>query len=95
VEAKQRDLRMELGLVVNPIFTLPSEIISRVFVQCLPSHGCVRPSPVTAPLLLGQICRDWRDIALSSCELPNSIEVAFIAQRWTRHKEPNDGHSFY
>ncbi|KAJ7826724.1 hypothetical protein B0H13DRAFT_1452924, partial [Mycena leptocephala] len=65
VEAKQRDLRMEFGLVVNPIFTLPSEIISRVFVQCLPSHGCVRPSPVTAPLLLGQICRDWRDIALS------------------------------
>ncbi|KAJ6559907.1 hypothetical protein B0H19DRAFT_864058, partial [Mycena capillaripes] len=54
---------------VYPILTLPPEISARIFVECLPSHGRVRPSTVTAPLLLAQICRDWRHIAISSCQL--------------------------
>ncbi|KAJ7637378.1 hypothetical protein DFH06DRAFT_1478838 [Mycena polygramma] len=43
---------------------------------CLPAHGRIRPSPVTPPLLLTQVCRDWREIALSTCELWCSVDVA-------------------
>ncbi|KAJ7200849.1 hypothetical protein GGX14DRAFT_371966, partial [Mycena pura] len=66
---KQQELEQRLALVVYPVLTLPDEIISRIFVDCLPSHGRVCPSQRTAPLLLAQICRLWRDIALETCEL--------------------------
>ncbi|KAJ7932274.1 hypothetical protein B0H13DRAFT_1857108 [Mycena leptocephala] len=90
LETKQLELEMELGQIVYPVLTPPSEIIVRIFVQCLPSHGRMRPSPVTAPLLLAQICRHWRDIALSSCQLWNSVDVAFTL-RSRRQRRPNDG----
>ncbi|KAJ7812946.1 hypothetical protein B0H14DRAFT_3478508 [Mycena olivaceomarginata] len=82
---------MDLGQIVYPVLTLPPEITTRIFVESLPSHARVRPSPVTAPLLLAQICGDWRRIALSSCELWNSVDIAFITQRWTHKQQPNDG----
>ncbi|KAJ6601608.1 hypothetical protein B0H10DRAFT_1762067, partial [Mycena sp. CBHHK59/15] len=52
-----------------PILTLPNEITSQIFVHCLPTHGRVRPSRQAVPLLLVHICRQWRDIALSTWEL--------------------------
>ncbi|KAJ7194315.1 hypothetical protein GGX14DRAFT_378075, partial [Mycena pura] len=52
--------------------TLLSEILAHIFVYCLP-HGRIRPSPRTAPLVLGQICRRWRDVALSTGRLWSSL----------------------
>ncbi|KAJ7200827.1 hypothetical protein GGX14DRAFT_659559 [Mycena pura] len=72
---KQQELEQRLALVVYPVFTVPNEIISRIFVDCLPSHGRVCPSYRTAPLLLAQICRLWRDIALETCELWSSVNL--------------------
>ncbi|KAF8217141.1 hypothetical protein K438DRAFT_1496969, partial [Mycena galopus ATCC 62051] len=51
-----------------PIFTIPVEIISEIFLHCLPAPSlpaadAVHPSTTLAPLLLGQICRMWREIA--------------------------------
>ncbi|KAF8152014.1 hypothetical protein K438DRAFT_1433339, partial [Mycena galopus ATCC 62051] len=54
---------------VYPVLTLPNEVISMIFVHCLPAHGRVRPSPRRAPLLLAQICTLWREIALSTGQL--------------------------
>ncbi|KAJ7667265.1 hypothetical protein B0H17DRAFT_836591, partial [Mycena rosella] len=54
---------------VYPVLTLPPEIVSQIFVNCLPIHGRVRPSPTTAPLTLTQICHHWREIALSTSAL--------------------------
>ncbi|KAJ7140755.1 hypothetical protein C8R44DRAFT_530102, partial [Mycena epipterygia] len=54
---------------VYPVLTLPDDITSRIFVECLPTHGRVRPSPRNAPLILSQICRQWREIALSISDL--------------------------
>ncbi|KAJ7193872.1 hypothetical protein GGX14DRAFT_321653, partial [Mycena pura] len=65
---KQQELERRLGLIVYPVLTLPTEIVSRIFIDCLPDHGRVCPSQRT-PLLLAQICRCWRDIALETCEL--------------------------
>ncbi|KAJ7167781.1 hypothetical protein C8R46DRAFT_870883, partial [Mycena filopes] len=57
-----------------PALTLPVEITSEIFLCCLPrtSEYFLPPtfeSPVRAPMLLLQICRTWRAIALSSPRL--------------------------
>ncbi|KAJ6542936.1 hypothetical protein B0H19DRAFT_957879, partial [Mycena capillaripes] len=65
LEEKQRELETALSTIVYPVLTLPPEIVSRIFVECLPSHGRVRPSPRTPPLVLAQICQKWREIALT------------------------------
>ncbi|KAJ7718598.1 hypothetical protein DFH07DRAFT_933541 [Mycena maculata] len=73
LETQQQELEGSLSLVVYPVLSLPFEVTSRIFVHCLPAHGRVSPSPSNAPLILAQICRDWRDIAVSTCELWSSI----------------------
>ncbi|KAJ6494133.1 hypothetical protein DFH09DRAFT_1206823 [Mycena vulgaris] len=55
-----------------PVFLLPPEITSLIFGLCLPS-GPRWPSPREAPLLLGQICRQWRGICLDTPDLWESI----------------------
>jgi hypothetical protein len=52
---------------------LPYELISYIFLCCLPLDRRVRPSRSTPPLLLAQICRQWRVVALSTPQLWNSI----------------------
>ncbi|KAJ7827093.1 hypothetical protein B0H13DRAFT_1657130, partial [Mycena leptocephala] len=74
LEKAQRVVEESLALIVYPVLTLPYEITSRIFVACLPSDG-VRPSPDAAPLLLAQICRHWRKIALSTGELWCSVNL--------------------
>ncbi|KAJ6630351.1 hypothetical protein B0H10DRAFT_1649973, partial [Mycena sp. CBHHK59/15] len=52
---------------VYPILTLPLEITSEIFSHCLPPNILmVEPSTSAAPLLLTEICRTWRTIALST-----------------------------
>ncbi|KAF7350873.1 F-box domain-containing protein [Mycena sanguinolenta] len=52
----------------HPISSLPPEIISRIFVFCLPPLGTA-PSCKNAPLLTAQICRSWRELTLQTPEL--------------------------
>ncbi|KAJ6480447.1 hypothetical protein C8R45DRAFT_1216144 [Mycena sanguinolenta] len=61
--------------LVYPILSLPTEITCRIFVECLPEDGYVRPSSTRAPLLFMQVCRAWRDIAVSTSELWCSLEL--------------------
>ncbi|KAJ7101954.1 hypothetical protein C8R44DRAFT_746984 [Mycena epipterygia] len=51
LEEEESALEASLALVVYPVLTLPAEITSWIFVNCLPTHGRVIPSPSTAPLL--------------------------------------------
>ncbi|KAJ6477822.1 hypothetical protein C8R47DRAFT_1139563 [Mycena vitilis] len=53
--------------------TLPYELISDIFLLCLPLHRRVRPGRKLAPLHLAQICGYWRAIALALPELWRSI----------------------
>ncbi|KAJ7094965.1 hypothetical protein C8R44DRAFT_381563 [Mycena epipterygia] len=52
---------------------LPVELWSKIFRCALPRDGRVHPSPKAAPLLLAQICRQWRAVALATPELWSSI----------------------
>ncbi|KAJ7291894.1 hypothetical protein C8J57DRAFT_1492367 [Mycena rebaudengoi] len=54
---------------------LPFEITSKIFLDSLPSHGRIRPATDKPPLLLAQICQQWRSVALSTPELWSSIAL--------------------
>ncbi|KAJ7174948.1 hypothetical protein C8R43DRAFT_595786 [Mycena crocata] len=75
LKKQQRELEDSLKLVAYPVLNLPTKITSQIFAACLPWHGRVRPSPKAAPLLLAQICRQWREVALATCELWSSIDL--------------------
>ncbi|KAJ7876606.1 hypothetical protein B0H13DRAFT_2054967 [Mycena leptocephala] len=64
-----------LDAVTYPVLSLPTEITSRIFVECLPTHGYVRPSVRRAPLLLMRVCRQWEGITLETSELWRSLEM--------------------
>ncbi|KAJ7057567.1 hypothetical protein C8F01DRAFT_1306297 [Mycena amicta] len=55
-----------------PSAKIPPEIVTEIFVCCLPASPA-SPSPRAAPLLLSQICARWRDIALDTPELWSNI----------------------
>ncbi|KAF7334600.1 F-box domain-containing protein [Mycena venus] len=63
----------ELDSIVYPVLTLPAEITSHIFTQSLPIDAT--PSRYAAPLLLTQVCRLWRTIALATPNLWQSIVV--------------------
>ncbi|KAJ7208055.1 hypothetical protein GGX14DRAFT_455349 [Mycena pura] len=58
-----------------PVLTLPFDIASQIFVYCLPQEDDALPCRTEAPLLLAGICREWRDIALATHELWNTIHL--------------------
>ncbi|KAK7053562.1 hypothetical protein R3P38DRAFT_1461157 [Favolaschia claudopus] len=82
-------IALDLGRNSTPVHDLPPEIISDIFILCLPAHGRVKPSPETAPLLLAQICRRWREIALETCQLWCSIYLEFPweSDRWDTYSQ--------
>ncbi|KAG2153855.1 hypothetical protein DEU56DRAFT_771399 [Suillus clintonianus] len=60
---------------ISPVKFLPTEILQQIFKSCLPNDRYVIPHIMSAPLLLCQICRRWRDIAQATPELWSSIDV--------------------
>nr|GAT57122.1 predicted protein [Mycena chlorophos] len=70
-----------IGSKFYPVLSLPHEIVSAIFVACLPVHGRVRPSKKTAPWILTQVCSHWRAVALSTAELWASLDLELSRQR--------------
>ncbi|KAJ6461639.1 hypothetical protein DFH09DRAFT_1175758, partial [Mycena vulgaris] len=76
--ARVRAARLLLKNIVYPVLTLPTEITAEIFIQCV--HSCWQISGAslsTAPLLLLQICRLWRTIALSTPSLWATLNIRF------------------
>ncbi|KAJ7286464.1 hypothetical protein C8J57DRAFT_1497119 [Mycena rebaudengoi] len=61
--------------------TLPSEVVSEIFLHCLPDTDFVPPDPHAAPLLLCRICRQWKHIALATPGLWSSLTVVLADMR--------------
>ncbi|KAJ7742777.1 hypothetical protein B0H16DRAFT_1890103 [Mycena metata] len=83
-EERQRRLTEEkisiqrsLNSIVYPILSLPVEVTTEVFLSCLPDEP-VQPSEKVAPMLLGRVCRHWRDIA---CSTPR-LWAALLVRLW-------------
>jgi hypothetical protein len=70
-------LQDRLDAYTYPVLTLPNEIVSEIFVHFLPVYP--RPPPILGPLspnLLGQICQEWREIALTTPALWRAISLS-------------------
>ncbi|KAJ7474180.1 hypothetical protein FB451DRAFT_1398176 [Mycena latifolia] len=73
---RRNSVQSELDKVVYPVLTLPPEITSEVFVQCMPFDLDLAPNPLKfqaglcvdppQPRLPLQVCRSWKTIALST-----------------------------
>ncbi|KAH8111588.1 hypothetical protein DFH11DRAFT_1707435, partial [Phellopilus nigrolimitatus] len=53
---------------------LPTEVLSNIFVSCLPHHNN-KPSCSAAPLSLAPICKTWKEISNTSPRLWAGIEL--------------------
>lgn len=60
-----------------PIHRLPPELLSDIFILCVPSWRTHSLDSLQAPLLLTQICRQWRLTALSTQRLWSLITIAY------------------
>ncbi|KAJ7138570.1 hypothetical protein C8R46DRAFT_609649 [Mycena filopes] len=60
---------------VDGAHTLPFELASKIFIDCLPLRRRVRPRRNRAPLHLTQVCSRWRSIALATPQLWTSIHL--------------------
>ncbi|KAJ7125441.1 hypothetical protein C8R46DRAFT_80762 [Mycena filopes] len=72
--AERQRLQLVSDAVVYPILSLPTEITAAIFLRCCDSE----PSPWAAlkgPLLLAQICHEWREIAINTPELWRSVRL--------------------
>ena len=63
---------------MSALWRLPVEVLSQIFVHCLPETNHLKVSSKLAPMLLTRICRHWREVAVNIpslwCRL--SVEVA-------------------
>ncbi|KAJ6511164.1 hypothetical protein C8R45DRAFT_966256 [Mycena sanguinolenta] len=78
LDAKAGSLQLEDPLHQPSLFlSLPPEIVAEIFVGFLPIYPEFPPYFGTlSPLLLCQVCRHWRDIALSTPALWKNISIA-------------------
>ncbi|KAJ7601142.1 hypothetical protein C8J56DRAFT_880671 [Mycena floridula] len=60
-----------------PIRRLPGDMLRDIFVSCLPMNKAADIAITDAPLLLGRVCRSWRELAMSTPQLWASIHVRF------------------
>ncbi|KAJ6553186.1 hypothetical protein B0H19DRAFT_1155885 [Mycena capillaripes] len=56
---------------------LPYELVSRIFIYCLPLRRRVRPHRNRVPLNLAGVCSQWRAVALTTPQLWASIYIEF------------------
>ncbi|TDL21797.1 hypothetical protein BD410DRAFT_789179 [Rickenella mellea] len=57
------------------IHRLPPEVLSGIFIQCLPKHCLPKPHSLEAPLFLCQICSFLRSVAVSTPQLWAAISM--------------------
>ncbi|KAJ7654099.1 hypothetical protein DFH06DRAFT_521610 [Mycena polygramma] len=96
LETSIRILREERGLLQErvvgytyPVLTLPTEIVSHIFVHFLPGYPICPPiSGPLSPKTLGQICHRWREIALSTPELWSAISLFLTSARHLQKPGP-------
>ncbi|KAJ7661589.1 hypothetical protein DFH06DRAFT_376752 [Mycena polygramma] len=73
LQAERRNIQKRLNSLRYPVLTLPFEVTSEIFTHCLP-RDVKNSEPIfnfsrdrlPAALLLSQICRSWRHVALTT-----------------------------
>jgi hypothetical protein len=65
-----QSMTLHKGLL-SALWRLPNEVLSKIFIHCLPEASFVPPgrSSNPAPMLLTRICQRWRDVAVDTPSL--------------------------
>ncbi|KAJ6594805.1 hypothetical protein B0H19DRAFT_69938 [Mycena capillaripes] len=78
---QRRRITRILNLLVYPVITLPPEIVSLIFLHCIPyPPQWAEPDDnwrCPAPLVLLHICRTWRNIRLADSSLWTTPHLQF------------------
>ncbi|KDR77069.1 hypothetical protein GALMADRAFT_246253 [Galerina marginata CBS 339.88] len=75
--------------LVSPLRHLPTDILQEIFVSCLPATHNSTMCNDEAPTLLTHVCRAWRDIALATPQLWQSIHIP-VPLNNPRHLEADE-----
>ncbi|KAJ7939885.1 hypothetical protein B0H13DRAFT_1586675, partial [Mycena leptocephala] len=59
------------------ILKLPFEMTTEIFTHCLPEYP-LRSLPSGSAMLLGQVCRQWREISIGSPRLWQSLQLELV-----------------
>lgn len=81
-------LKTKLNQLDSPIINLPPEIISHIFIFCLPDFNDYNPETFVrgdppVPFLIGAVCRSWRTIAWSTPTLWSCLSLHLSTQNFT------------
>ncbi|KAJ7161461.1 hypothetical protein C8R43DRAFT_1105101 [Mycena crocata] len=79
--------RLQYAALSRRILTLPPELLSEIFLHCLPDDEFISPDITTAPLLLCGVCRRFRNVALGTPELWSSLNMNFSEPEKDVHAE--------
>ncbi|KAJ6616207.1 hypothetical protein B0H10DRAFT_1751925, partial [Mycena sp. CBHHK59/15] len=67
LEGKRRTIEQQINSSATfAVLSLPVEIMSEIFVHCLPDLSDSQPDLMKAPFVLMDVCSAWRKIALST-----------------------------
>ncbi|KAG2128699.1 hypothetical protein DEU56DRAFT_504518 [Suillus clintonianus] len=90
-EAKITESQNTHRRIISALWRFPTEILSLIFVYCLPKNKFLSPRPQTAPLLLTRVCRRWRMVAVDMPSLWCGLSVgkerrlsAFSYESWLK-----------
>ncbi|KAJ7108807.1 hypothetical protein C8R44DRAFT_297158 [Mycena epipterygia] len=83
LQDEQQSIQNTLHLIVYPILTIPPELTIEIFLHCLPDVPW-EPNASVAPMLLGAVCRQWREIAWNTPALWNSLTIEW---RWEEKRD--------
>ncbi|KAK7448796.1 hypothetical protein VKT23_013526 [Stygiomarasmius scandens] len=79
---KLESRRNKISIFVNghrslcsPVRRLPPELLSQIFIHCIPSQHLPTRSNLEAPLLFLQVCRKWRQVTLDTPALWCGLHV--------------------
>ncbi|KAG1771060.1 hypothetical protein EV702DRAFT_659273 [Suillus placidus] len=78
-----QSMSLHRGLV-SALWRFPSELLSLIFVHCLPETEHLLPSSKLAPILLTRICRRWREVAVGMSSLWCGVTVDIDHEDWQR-----------
>ncbi|KAF7375548.1 F-box domain-containing protein [Mycena sanguinolenta] len=71
--AQRQRLQDVADAIIYPILSLPVETTTEIFRRCTPAQSNLGKSPSEAPWVLAQVCRRWRQIAINTPYLWQSL----------------------
>ncbi|KAK7001449.1 hypothetical protein R3P38DRAFT_3049181, partial [Favolaschia claudopus] len=76
--------------LISPIRRMPPDILSEIFIACLPTHRNCVMSATEPPVLLGRVCSSWRALSMETPRLWSSLHVVEVNQQFKGYGDISD-----